>query len=108
MESEIDEALRSTANTLEFRRKYVDKIRVPITSPEWKKAFFEYLESDECAGLTNPVDELSARRRSRLANLSGNVLPVGFAGIDMADVDARLERSYFVVIEGGKQEIDES
>ena len=104
MEDEINTWLRDTAKMLEHRREYADKVGVPITSPDWNKAFSEYLERDESA--MTPNDELLAHRNARLASLSGEEPIADFTGFDIDDFDAQFNRSCFTVIYGGKQETD--
>ena len=99
MQSEIDETLKAISNTLEFRRGYADKVPVSITSPEWSKAFYEYvirIQSSE------PGDELSIRRAGyQVKQSSGELLG------DLGELDVRFARNGFVVIRGGKQEMEE-
>lgn len=103
MNSEVDESLKATANTLAFRREFADKVGVPATSPNWKTAFCEYL--GKVAQATAAGDELSARRGMQGTNHSSTGQPEGTSEVaDVDDDEARFARSCFIVIDGGKTE----
>lgn len=101
MNSEVDESLEATANTLALRKEFADKVGVPATSPNWKTAFYEYL--GKVAQATAAGDELSAHRGTQDTNHSSTGQPEGFNGVaDVDDDEARFARNCFIVIDGGK------
>lgn len=103
MDGEINTWIEDTTKQLEFRRRYANKVPVPITSPEWGRAFSEYVKSTQS---NESGDELSMRRAARSAELNSEALSEDFGILDSDELDAQFARSCFVVIDGEKQEND--
>jgi hypothetical protein len=91
LDGDIDIAIADAESALESRKEWAHAIDVPITAPydQWSTALFNHLES-------LPEDELAARRVRTFD---------GFTLIEeecIAVDDAKLNRTLFQVIDGGK------